>query len=153
MTANTFKFTNTERDFISSSTNITKLACSSWVYCYGILSTFSRFVFDHSNKPTPRTVPDRFSKIAVLHHVFDSQIFVGYQVIRLYKLPANFVKKVVPLISNLSINFSNSNFGFLSSFSAFLLFAKYLLSSCKFSFGFSKIFRIRNFSSIRERGK
>src|SRR6266852_5440872 len=137
----------------SSTTVGTYLSCSFWVYCNSIFTSIFSFVGYVLQKPTPRTIPDRFGKIAVLHHILDFQIFVSYQVITIYQLSANLVKKICSLIRYLPVNPSYSNLNFLSSLSPFLLLRTNPLSISKFRFRLSEMFRILNGSSIRECSK
>jgi hypothetical protein len=137
----------------SSTTIGTYLSCSFWVFCNTKFTSILSFVRYILRKPTPSTIPDRFGKISILHHILHFQIFVSDQVINIYKLSTNLLKKISSLISYLSVYPDYPNVNPFSSLCSSLLLRKNPLSISEFRFRLSEMFRFLNGSSIRECSK
>src|SRR5574341_503091 len=60
---------NSIRQFLGnySPAIMASLACSPGLYRYSIFTSIFSFVIYHSDEPTPRTIPNRFGKIAIVH--------------------------------------------------------------------------------------
>lgn len=152
-TTQTLEFPLTERHILDSPASTTGSACILGVNFNQLSTSFLNFVRQHLDKVAPRDIVNASCKIMIFNHISNLQFFNRNDFELFDDGEACFMKKVLPLIEDSLVNFSNFKSGFSPILTSFFLPAQSPLKSGKFLFRFSKELRIFNLSSIGKNGK
>lgn len=128
-------------------------ACMMGTYFLYLTTSLFRFVCKVIEKLSPASIANRFGKMMISNHTFYIQIFNSDKTAGINYFTRYFMMKIRPLISNLTMKFSNNLYRLLSVSRPFLLFRKLSLLACQLFFRLMEIFWVFYDLAIRKHGK
>jgi len=120
---------------------------------HNLATSFFRFVCEIPKESSPRSIINVLGEVGMSDHAFDIQIFNSNVTIFLNKKSGKFMKKIIPLICNEFVQFSDIESSFSSVSRAFDFPAQSSLQDFQTPFRCNEIARIFYLCSIRESSK
>ena len=141
------------QSFVNQFTTDTSLACMSWVSFDNLTTSLFPFVAKLQKEATPSNIVYMFSKMMIMNHSFNVKVFNSNIAIIVSYEPADFMMKVIPLISNSFVEFSNPNPCLIPLDRTFSPFGEFPLTHFKPLLTLDEITGIGYAYAIREGGK
>ena len=143
-----------KRHIHNSSTSTAPLAAAPSLWVFQELSTACySFVGQHLNEITPSSIAYGFGETMISNHIADVKVLAKDKPVFCGEHPANLMVKVIALVKDFKMLFSQSKIGFPSIVRAKLLARNSSLQKLNFFLTLDQIFRIRYNLTIGQSGK